>query len=777
MATNRQRVNFIAIPDRIAPVAANNSDTYRFLLNNALKNGLKPILADLPDTKSGVMLIYPSEMAKIDVVREEYKLTFAAAFAGLCMAAVKSLQAEARVRIKGENAYLETVGIGSLKEARPDQAKYYEGILKGLMANKIVMAEASTGVGKGRAMMAAAVDMTRQNKQPVIVAAPTLSVMSQLYDEFIKLEIADVIIAIMPGRTEFVDDVKLKEYALQENILDDERKNEDVIEWVRKGGPNVTENALSKTMLAMGVKPAWLMDDLVAISGDFPSDVFSLTGDSNSDSKAEAILKNYKDKMGFDAQIIICSHTMLALAAKLTKKSKDSEKREWTILPEPSVLFIDEAHQLEQNIAQVNSEQLSFFSLRWRLSKFKRDHKLKSGTVVSKALRILFDVTKACRVLENTTSQSITLNRPETEFEAKTFAEPLALLSSLAVLLSSKSLAGMPGIKDDRKALEAISYARTTAGAGDRITLNFSPTRNYPSVMSGPSTMKPLLANIWNRATGGVVLASATLYTPEPDGTLKCDYVRDILGVSLERIYAPKPIESKHIYSIPVLHYPSKEKLQRLSAPSLQTVKLSAFEAATADWLKNTAREIFDGPCVNARGGTMVLCTAYTQVVKLAEELVTMGVLEDRIVTHERGVKFAASKEKFIAKHRSGLRPILLGLGVAWTGLDMADKTVPDGQDKQDTLLTDLVILRAPIGLNRTNAMASRVKRLGTYPIEKEALLLLKQGLGRLIRREHVTDRHIWIMDGRLWTDWKGMENFTAAARQLFAKYKKTIIF
>lgn len=777
MVTNRHRVNLVEIPSKITPVSANRSDTYRYLINHAFKKGLAPITTELPAFSSGVMLIYPTELAKIEQVAETYKLSLAVAFAGLCAASVISLAEESTLRISGEKKFLKSDWVGSLKHPRPDQKKYYEGITLGLLANKIVMAEASTGLGKGRAMMAAAVDMIEQKKCPVVVAAPTLSVMSQLYNEFEKLELPDIKVAIKPGKHEFVDNIKLAQYIEQINILNKDDPSdmvttatEAISKWIIEGGRNTSENELSKAMLSMGITPAWLMDDLINISGDFPAQDFKLTSESDSSCASAVVLKNYNEKISLDAGIIICSHTMLCLAAKTTRKNEQNE-REWAILPLPSVLFIDEAHQFEHAMAQVNAEQLSFFSLRLRLLKFKREQNLKSGSIVSKALKTLSSLTYACRILDGQDSQSVVLNEPRNEAEAKSFESIISLLATLKLWLSSKSVDLVQEIKGDRDALKLI--AKNTLTPNVKITLSFSPTRNYPSISVGPSNMKPLLTGLWNKIEGGVVLASATLYTPDPDGTPKCDYVRDILGVPLHRIYAPKPVESKHVYSIPILHYPKKDKLQSLAAPS---AKLRKTEDEVV-WLKNVAKEIFEHPSKSATGGTLVLCTAYTQLSGIVDELISLGVDKNRIVAQERGKKFDFSKTEFVEKHQSGLRPILLGLGIAWTGIDMTDKTIPEPHPELDMLLTDLVIVRAPIGLNRTNSMASRIERNGTYPIEKEALLLLKQGLGRLIRKDGVIDRHIWIMDGRLWLDWKGMENFTASARKLFAKYKKSCVF
>jgi Rad3-related DNA helicase len=55
----------------------------------------------------------------------------------------------------------------------------------------------------------------------------------------------------------------------------------------------------------------------------------------------------------------------------------------------------------------------------------------------------------------------------------------------------------------------------------------------------------------------------------------------------------------------------------------------------------------------------------------------------------------------------------------------------------------------------------------------KEAILLLKQGLGRLIRRDHVQHRRIWMMDGRIYRkEWRGMEKFAGSVKRMLRKYQ-----
>ena len=100
-------------------------------------------------------------------------------------------------------------------------------------------------------------------------------------------------------------------------------------------------------------------------------------------------------------------------------------------------------------------------------------------------------------------------------------------------------------------------------------------------------------------------------------------------------------------------------------------------------------------------------------------------------------------------RERAALRPLWLGVGAAWTGIDLSDTRV-SAQD--DVLLTDLVIPRLPYGCNRSLSHARR-RKIVPVSEQREMLMMLRQGLGRLVRREGVQDRRIWIGDRRLLRD------------------------
>lgn len=99
------------------------------------------------------------------------------------------------------------------------------------------------------------------------------------------------------------------------------------------------------------------------------------------------------------------------------------------------------------------------------------------------------------------------------------------------------------------------------------------------------------------------------------------------------------------------------------------------------------------------------------------------------------------------------------------SGIDLSDKAVPAHADFG---CTDLYIPRIPYRTNQSLTHYRRAQELKSAEI-LEAARTLKQGMGRLVRREGLLERHIWIGDQRLT---KGTGN-NAMLRKLFAPYHK----
>jgi CRISPR type IV-associated DEAD/DEAH-box helicase Csf4 len=253
------------------------------------------------------------------------------------------------------------------------------------------------------------------------------------------------------------------------------------------------------------------------------------------------------------------------------------------------------------------------------------------------------------------------------------------------------------------------------------------------------------------------LLYSATLYLPSKTGEASCHYIRVKLGVPLERSISFAPLYYRDVLSplmllpspaaAPALTYPGgsgqSEEDDDSPSPSDGTDASSRYGA----WVGNCSQQIVIA-ADTARGGTLVLCTSFSDLRAIAGRM--PASMQDRLVDPAGEHTVPRNAALFRKLHRSGKRPIWIATGAAWTGLDLRDEQAETAE--ADTLLTDLVIVRTPLCLVRTTTQLQRREWMGFESDMFEALIRLKQGLGRLVRRPGLHDRRIHVLDGRLVT-------------------------
>jgi Rad3-related DNA helicase len=84
-------------------------------------------------------------------------------------------------------------------------------------------------------------------------------------------------------------------------------------------------------------------------------------------------------------------------------------------------------------------------------------------------------------------------------------------------------------------------------------------------------------------------------------------------------------------------------------------------------------------------------------------------------------------------------------------------------------LLTDLVLPALPFGTDQSSTHRGRKKAFGFGVEVQKAFRKFRQALGRLVRREGLVDRHIWLLDGRLVHP--GATTYTADMRLWISRY------
>jgi len=737
----------IEIPPGLLP-AEGKGAAYKVLASRALRDGLSPVAVEtegLPRISVFVPPILEAKVQELAAATEDK--TFSQIFTGLVVAAISVIERE-----QAAFAGL-PVTDAPFKDPRPEQLRFYQACQKALDHNKIALAEASTGVGKTRAMLAAAIKAAENRATPIVVAAPTLKVLGQLWEEMEHLKAEGLgkhlLCTFFPGSGEFVDAGKLRAYIDATRLgLKESPFDELVAQWVEEGGPLLSDTPLVRAMNGHAAKLCFLMEDLRALATNLaPQDFAVDTRDDGSDALDQ--LKEVRAKSQ-DTDIIFCTHTMLGRA----------HQSKWVLFPQPQALIIDEAHLFEQNMAAIHTARLSLHSLRYRLQGFLRGLGGAKHPGASKAIK---EVSKLVLKLKNLDSDDLAAGKA-LRLVPGAHSDLLSLTAPLIKALRVKSLtsADIPFLSQDTTVLSTLESI-LQGKCSDNGYLEFSPDRRFPSIMAGAADIGKILGSLWKGTPSGAILASATLYAPDEFGNSKCDYVAKNLAIPKSRIDTPRPVVASWVVKNATMHVPSKDKCRALARPAAKT-RTKAEEDA---WLEALGGEI-SNVAEKARGGTLVLATSYAQVEAITTALGARGVAKDRIVSQERGTKFAVTEGVFRTRHKDGLRPILVGLGGAWTGVNLRDDSVPPAQD---TLATDLVIACLPVGLNQTSTMRTRTEYAGTHPVTQEALMMLRQGLGRIVRDKGMKDRHIWFMDGRIWSGWGGMRAFCLSVRRVLEQY------
>ena len=758
------RVKSIKLPNTLLARAANKSAAHRALVTYALKHNLEPALLT-PDEEDSFPLNLVGDLeAKLAHVSHERGIPLPVLFGALAKAALRATErkakTEARIAKEVTDELSGALLTGQLDSPRAPQKVFWDHVSKALYHDKIVLAEASTGVGKGRVIVSAAVLSIRQGKGPVVIAAPTIKVLSQLWSEFEKEAVQsvahDICAAILPGQQEFVDDMALRDYLTDE-------PDPAVQAWIDAGGKGQVFGALARSALRSGQPLAWLMEDLRAVATNLRAEDFALSSHSNPNGEAAQQMAALRASVA-DAQIIFCTHAMLAISVltrwnslpPLRSRSEEEDKQR------RPVFLIDEAHQFETALSNATSDSLSLYSLRHKLSAYRREHNLGTKSTAGHAAKIVNSLTEACAEFRE--DDRVDLGDTATD-NTRARDRILPLLTELdAMMAKRKGFPAIKGLEETRTAIHSLINA-LSGKSRNRSYLTFSPDRRFPSLQTGAASVSPELERLWAKATGGAALISASFYVPDNSGRLNCDHMRTTLALPLIRMDTPLPVVWDEIYRAPTLHIPSRETSASLVPPAQQDHLPIWCEAQAAHILR-----IADA----ARGGTLVLCTAYSQVHFLQKALEMAGMLGERLIIHQGNI--AVGQKAFFDAVRRGNRPVWLALGPAWTGLDLrADESV---NPEDDMLLTDLVITRIPIGLNRSNTQLSRMDRIGFRPVAQEAMLTFKQGIGRLIRREGLTHRHLWILDGRLQhTPTRFMAELATGIFSMLTKYKRRSLF
>lgn len=698
----------------------------------------------------------------------------------------------------------------SERKPRDGQNEFYSNIVSSLTGGKVGFCEASTGAGKTASILAAISDSIKGTGQRGLIATPAVSLVRDFAIEHNRFGPKAPPLRIFLGMGEFVSESELASFIDEWTGFDAQVIA--IKKWLNSGAKS-TE---------VGIPQPFLKHTLRIISPDIPLEEILLKDDvDDTDAGMRAYRDQFnkeQDILGAE-EILLCSHAMLAVdlrtrlaiasrseevvdvrteldsawkSVKFNKEAnldtKDSltnaklAQEAWDKavidssagrgkLPDYSYLIIDEAHLLEQSFSNSLSSYVAIHQFTLHAKSLAQSGLLSKGAVtdIDKAYRSLC---LAARQQHNDTIHISYLNS-----DILTPLNIIAKVSKEGVeKISKKRLASIdPQIlkklnlfKNDMMCINQASHSIT----GQIAYLNLSPRLAYPRLFVGRASVEQYLRFLWSSVRGAACV-SATLYIPKEDG-LSSWYMQSILAIPNERKQDFEPIVPKWIRdTIHEIRMPfcgivnGKVPLR----PSSRGDRLSEDQKDESDteWCKEVADElvkIYD----SAAGGCLVLMTSYNYVNKVKSFLLKHPNIAPNLIFAQQGeiatkdkpktqpITISEQQRKYLQLASQGKKPIWLGLGNAWTGINlsggdpMKDVCGIEIAPEDDNVLTDLIIPRLPFGINKSVTHTYRMTHRKTVPWDRiDTLLRLRQGVGRLVRRYGVPkNRRVHLLDARL---------------------------
>ncbi|HIQ55042.1 MAG TPA: hypothetical protein EYH51_17540 [Pseudomonas pachastrellae] len=682
------------------PPDTNRSAWARKLLTLAIELELAPVLLPRHKLTSFTVSMPPGLGKRIKQGANQAKLSPADYSAGLIEAvhiekfgSTDDIRKPEPARLAGESLVHEIL--------RPLMRRAHQQMSGG----KVVFVEAATGTGKGRLISALAAEAARSAGR-IVISAPMTRIWRLIEDLSAIPEANEAGIRLVLERQALISPAAALGWA-QDNDA------HELIDWINTGGKPISPNAIAASKIT-GTQLCWLLEDAIYLAENLPINAVALREDNDIE-ECEAEKQFLALCRGnTEAAIVLCSHHSLASHFQLLQTQSDHEADDNHLGPlcipvKIGALLVDEAHLFEDAMVGINTNAIHLRSLQ-RL--------IKSEVTLGKKPALL-----AVAALEEICKRLIQGN------EGKRFSGLATEESELAAALKETGIA-LSAINQkklspgSRSVLNvAIKACNSSSKVGMRLQVELSPVRNHPSLMVGRSNLQASMEFMWDQCRSAALI-SATLYSDGSDSKL----IRWKLSVP--------PARAAYLPSV----HPDWVK-----APVRLHECRTAIPPDDSDQWAEEAAAIIADAAAKAKGGTLVLCTSHRNAASLEQHLAAN--FGPRLILQTTNNSAASCVARYREMYKAGIKPIWLGTGAAWTGVDLSDHDV---EPAEDMMLSDLLVTRLPVGLNRTLTHERRAQVAGFGIVAQEACWQLRQGISPLVRREGVCSRNLWVLDTRL---------------------------
>jgi len=612
-------------------------------------------------------------------------------------------------------------------EERESQIKMAEKVLDAFNENKKVIIEAPTGTGKSLSYLIPSIFWAIINREKVIISTYTKNLQHQLVDKdlfFLKNNLEQRFsYSIIKGRGNYLCKNKLDE-AISDSLFEDKTIYEEIREWAKNSNGDLEE------------LPFQIISQIYQ--------EISSTPDTCLHKKCKyfkTCFYNMAKQKAFSSDIIISNHSLTIL-------SLIDEREFFSLLPKTTRIVFDEAHNLKKAAYLSLEEVISSYSIKNKVNRLYYEGKKASG-VLKKLLDITEEKEIVASLIENTRFFSQKLETflfgVYSELSKKTEKEKDSLRVTSPIIEKEFFVE----IEEDIKIfadniLKAVKEIRKKDRVEEKRPLLLKQLENTADYLVAVLSFLEVLYKgcpedivEWidvDKSKNSFVIHRVPIDPFDEFSSVMKERINTAIfcsaTLSIENDFSVFK-ESIKIKDVETLMLPSVFDYER------QVKILIPSDINYSEDINEKQMEIIKKAIEITEGGTLVLCTSFSQVNKIKNYLRENTFFS--ILSQQEESKVAII-DKF--KKNSS---VLIGVDSFWEGIDIKGNT-----------LRSLIIVKLPFSPPNTplqQALYERAEKEGKNSFISislpEAVIKLKQGFGRLIRGKE--DRGtVLILDPRI---------------------------
>ena len=634
-------------------------------------------------------------------------------------------------------------------EARPQQIDFLKAVCSSFNKDNITIAEAGTGVGKSFAYLIPAFKWAEKNKERVIISTGTINLQHQLLEKDIpviqKLLGTKLKAVLVKGRQNYLCLRRFNDRLQEAGLFDNEADFKAIEKWLE-----VTKTGERSDLSFF---PTW------ELWSDICSESESCLGIKCPYRDKCFVIKSRKEATG--ASIIVVNHHLLF--SDMEARMED-DFNGTSILPNYSRVIFDEAHNLENAATSYFSQSVNkgyilkvmhqiyrrvkdrIFGI-YRFWSYYTEQKTKLESIPQQIAVIISrtdDLEKVIQANVLMNDNSPVLDMRSDSINASDIYEAVGNLrnevNDLFNIITDihEELSKMPDkeVKNDKRMYETSIVKNKLSGiismlndfiANQETCINYiEKGKKYSSLFIAPLSVSETLREIIFNRLSNVVLVSATLSVNK-----SFEFYATRIGLhDVDRPVARFIFDSPFEYKKNVL----------LSIPSdLPEPKSADYSQKLSDLIKNVL--------IISEGKGLVLFTSYS-MLKTVYDLVRDDFSNAGITLFKQGDD---DNKKLLGNFFINKNSVLFATDSFWEGVDVPGES-----------LSVLIICRLPFKVPSDPVIKARMELIekngGNSFLEyslPEAVIKLRQGFGRLIRRK--SDRGvILITDTRILSKFYG---------------------